>query len=49
MTPEVKVGDVLRPLPLRQAELSGEIGRRVADLIRGDFMCWIWPRPTMTN
>ena len=38
MTPTFKVTDILQPLPLRQAELSGEIGRRVADLIRGNFM-----------
>ena len=38
MTPTFKAADILQPLPLRQAELCGEIGRRVADLIHGNFM-----------
>jgi DUF1680 family protein len=33
-----KVVDTLQPLSLRQAELSGEIGRRVADLIYKNYM-----------
>lgn len=31
------VADVLQPVPLRQAELSGEIGRRLGDLIQTNF------------
>ncbi len=38
MTPTFQAADILQPLPLSQAELSGEIGRRVADLICGNFM-----------
>ena len=38
MTPTFKVTDILQPLPLSQAELSGEIARRVDDLIRNNFM-----------
>jgi DUF1680 family protein len=38
MPPTSTVSDVLQPLPLRQAEVSGEIGRRIADLIRENFL-----------
>jgi len=38
MTPASKVSDILQPLALRRAELSGEIGRRIADLIRENYM-----------
>ena len=33
-----KVADALQPIPLRQAELSGEIGRRIDDLIYKNYM-----------
>lgn len=33
-----KVADVLQPVALKQAELSGEVGRRVGDLIYTNFL-----------
>lgn len=35
---EVKVSDALNPVALKQAELSGEIGRRIHDLIYRNYM-----------
>lgn len=35
---EVKVSDALNPVTLKQAELSGEIGRRIQDLIYRNYM-----------
>ncbi|MFZ4396984.1 MAG: hypothetical protein ACOYOU_15325 [Kiritimatiellia bacterium] len=37
-TVEVKVNDTLQPVTLKQAELSGEIGRRISDLIYKNYM-----------
>ncbi len=33
-----KIADALQPVTLRQAELSGEIGRRIDDLIYKNYM-----------
>ena len=37
-TAELKVTDTLQPISLKQAELSGEIGRRIHDLIHRNYM-----------